>query len=483
MKSYFFQILTILLLISIGMVSCRSNDELNKNKILKSMQQKDSVLTIADAAFTYGLPLVLLDITKSQLLRGTSTDTAVSFNKFIHVREFLNNSDTTVVRPNADTYYSIAWLDLTGGPVLMHLPRTDSTYYMMPMLDGFTNVFESPGTRNKDTTGGDYLITGTIDTIAPGKRKDTVGTIKYQSNTNMVWILGRFQVNNQKDSTTVVHLQDSIKLTPLGKKEAYDNSVYLYDSGEPNTIVKEMDIDTFFTRMNALLLQNPPVKADSEIVARMKKIGVGAGLKFNSNNFTLVEKIGLNRIPKKMMARYKVLANTPDTGSTSRWKVNLDSLLGNYGTNYLLRAVVAYAGLGANTIKDAVYYSSSRDSARMRLKSQHNYKLTFADGPPPVGAFWSLTMYDKDGYFVDNSDSIYAVGHDSNRPFYYDRDGTLTLYIQRERPKDTIYKYNWLPSDSKKGDSIFNVMLRAYWPKCSIIDSTWIPPNIVRYND
>jgi hypothetical protein len=91
-------------------------------------------------------------------------------------------------------------------------------------------------------------------------------------------------------------------------------------------------------------------------------------------------------------------------------------------------------------------------------------------------------MYDEDGYFVNNSDSIYAVGHDSNRPFYYDRDGTLSLYIQRERPKDTLYKHNWLPSDSFKNKD-FKVMLRAYWPKCSIIDSTWIPPNIVRYND
>jgi hypothetical protein len=481
MKSYFFQILTILLLISIGMVSCRSNDELNKNKILKPMQQKDYVLTIADSAFTYGVPLVLLDITQSQLLRGTSTDTAVSFNKFIHVREFLNSSDTTVVRPNADTYYSIAWLDLTGGPVLMHLPRTDSTYYMMPMLDGFTNVFKSPGTRNNDTMGGDYLITGLTKTISPGKLNDANKATPIQSNTNMVWILGRFQVNNSRDSTTVVQLQDSMKLTPLGKKEAYDNSVYLYDSGEPNTIVKEMAIDTFFTRMNALLLQNPPVKADSVIVARMKKIGVGAGLKFNSNNFTLVEKIGLNRIPKKMMKFYSSSAEKSKHITSSMWTVNLDSLLGNYGTNYLLRAVVAYAGLGANTRDDAVYYSSSSINDTTKFNSQHNYKLTFAK-LPPVKAFWSLTMYDEDGYFVNNSDSIYAVGHDSNRPFYYDRDGTLSLYIQRERPKDTLYKHNWLPSDSFKNKD-FKVMLRAYWPKCSIIDSTWIPPNIVRYND
>ena len=477
MKNNLLQKLTVLLLLSIVMISCRDNDVLNKNGTLDSMQQKDSVVVIANEAFTYGLPLILLDITQSQQVPILDAKRPL-LNTFLNKDQFSNSSDTTVVRPNADTYYSVAWLNLSGGPVLMTLPETDSNYYQMPMLDGYTNVFQSPGTRTNQTNGGTYVITGTNENIASQNVSDTINAVAhYKSNTDMVWVLGRFEVDNAQDSIIVTNLQSQLKLEPLGEKKDYDNPIFTYDSGTSNDIVTGMDIDTFFNRMNTLLINNPPAVADSSIVASMKKIGVGAGLTFNSANFPNAEKI-LKKIPSINMSLNETLsANSTSISETSNWTVNLDSQMGNYGTNYELRSIIAYAGLGANTIEDAVYYSNDSDNEDEALTSNYSYTLTFDKGAtPPVDAFWSLTMYNEEGFFVDNSIDRYAVGHGA--PFYYDESGTLTIYIQSEQPTDANYYNNWLPSDSL--DSNFNVMLRAYWPKQAIIDTLWTPPNITK---
>ncbi|MDF1699329.1 MAG: DUF1254 domain-containing protein [Saprospiraceae bacterium] len=478
MKNQFFQLSTFLLLLAIGVVSCGDANSSNKNETLNSMQQKDAVVNIANAAFTYGLPLVLLDITQSQLVPFSDTKRPL-LNTFLNKHQFPSSSDTSVVRPNADTYYSIAWLNLTGGPLLMTLPETDSNYFQMPMLDGFTNVFQSPGTRTYQTQGGTYVITGTNESIAPQNVADTINAVAhYKCNTDMSWVLGRFEVDNSEDSITVRKLQRQLRLKPLGKRIDYQNPVYDYGSSKPNDVVKGMDINTFFNRMNALLINNPPTEADSTIVASMKKIGVGAGLTFNSANFPKVENI-LNKIPSMKMSFYqKITASSTPISDTCNWTVNLDTLMGNYGTNYDLRAVIAYAGLGANTVEDAVYYSNYKDTNNDQLNSNYNYKLTFDGGSPPVDAFWSLTMYNEDGYFVENSIDRYAVGHGA--PFHYDGpDSILTIYVQSEPPTDQTYYNNWLPSPAgSKTD--FNVMLRAYWPEDAILDAHWTPPNIVR---
>jgi hypothetical protein len=459
-----------------GIVSCGEDQASHDHEAVELIQHQDSVVHIANAAFTYGLPLVLLDITQSQLVPLSETKLPL-LNTFVNSHQFPTSSDTSVVRPNADTYYSIAWLNLSGGPVLMTLPETDSNYYLMPMLDGFTNVFESPGTRTSQIAGGVYVITGTNDNIAKQHVNDTVNAVAhYKCNTDMVWVLGRFEVDNSEDSITARKLQNQLILKPLGKRKDYGNPIYDYGDGDPNGIVKSMDIDTFFNRLNTLLIHNPPTDADSAIVASMKKIGVGAGLTFSCTNFSKVVAGLLSKIPSAKMQLYKEATATSSPISEScTWSVNLDTQMGDYGTNYKLRAVISYAGLGANTIEDAVYYSNYNDSNNNQLNSQQNYTLTFDNGLPPTNAFWSLTMYNADGYFVENSAERYAIGHSGE--FYYNDDSTLTLYIQSEPPADTTLYNNWLPAPADSTD--FNVMLRVYWPQQAILDTLWTPPNIV----
>ena len=152
-------------------------------------------------------------------------------------------------------------------------------------------------------------------------------------------------------------------------------------------------------------------------------------------------------------------------------------VLGNFGTDYGTRAVVALIGLGANLPADAVYPSLFVDADNQPLDGAHKYVIHFDKGQtPPVNAFWSITMYNADSFFVANPINRYALS--SWMPLKKNADGSLDLYVQAESPgKDKAS--NWLPADA----GAFNLTLRMYWPADkapSILDGSWKPPAITR---
>jgi hypothetical protein len=148
--------------------------------------------------------------------------------------------------------------------------------------------------------------------------------------------------------------------------------------------------------------------------------------------------------------------------------------MGVYGNYYLKRAIVAQAGLGANLPEDAIYPINLGDEAGKPLDGASKYTLNFRKGDmPPANAFWSVTLYDTEGFQVANSLNRFAVS--SWMPFKYNADGSLDLYFQNENPgKDE--ETNWLPAPR----GAFNLTMRIYAPKSEALTGKWNPPPVTR---
>jgi hypothetical protein len=295
----------------------------------------------------------------------------------------------------------------------------------------------------------------------------------------MVWIAGRTLTKGKEDYSAVHAIQDQYKLTPLsawGRNYTPPDNV-LVEKGidtktPPVQQVSALDAVTFFTRMNALMKENPPAAADAGVMKRFAAIGVASGKPFNLQNMELDSAEALGRGIVAGQARITREAAKPQGKQINGWDVMTN--VGRYGTNYLFRAIVAQVGLGANLPEDAIYPRATKDGDGQPLMGTNRYVIRFPQGQlPPVGAFWSITLYDSRQFFVQNPINRYAIG-DRDRLKFGD-DGSLSLYVQQQSP-GADKESNWLPAPN--GD--FNLFMRLYSPKKEILDGTWKLPTIHR---
>jgi hypothetical protein len=428
-------------------------------------------------AVIYGLPLVLMDITMEKMTNQfPGHRLARPVNQFAHMRAFPTAAFKDVVRANVDTLYSSAFLNLTQEPLVLTVPNTNGRYYLLPMLDAWTNVFASPGSRTTGTQAGTFLITG----------PDWSGTVpagmtQLKSPTNMAWILGRTQTNGPTDYAAVHTVQNGYRLIPLSRfGKPYTPPPGTFDptidmKKPPIDQVQDMNSNEFFNRLARLLKTNPPPASEAPLLAKLAKIGIKPGEPFDPAALDPAIAKGLERSVPAAFAKLeasKKKAGTPING----WHIPPKSL-GNFGNDYGLRAFIALIAFGANLPADAVYPTAFVDAANKPLNGANRYVLHFNPGmTPPVNAFWSVTMYDSQSFFVDNPIHRYAIS--SWMPLQKNGDGSIDLYIQHESPGESKDS-NWLPAP--KDD--FNVTLRMYWPKDktpSINDGTWVPPAVTQ---
>ncbi len=425
-------------------------------------------------AVIYGLPLVLMDVTRQKTSNVAAPAAfAAPVNQFVNVAAFPDASFKDVVRANVDTLYSEAWLDLSKEPMVLSVPDTRGRYYLMPILDAWTNVFASPGKRTTGTKAGSYAIVGPRwqGTLPKGVRE-------LRAPTDMVWIIGRTQTNGPKDYAAVHALQRQYKLTPLsafGKRYTPPPGVVSSDvdmKTPPVEQVAKMSAATFFGRLAALMKGNPPPAADAPELARLEKIGVVPGQSFDPGKLDPAVARGLEKSVSIALERLQAAAK--ESGKPQNGWRSFPANLGAYGTDYGTRAVVALVGLGANLPADALYPSAYVDGDAKPLSGANRYVLHFDKGQiPPSNAFWSVTMYNPQSFFVANPINRYAIS--SWMPLKRNKDGSLDLYLQKDSPgkdKDA----NWLPAP----DGEFNVTMRIYWPKPEVLDGSWKPAAIVR---
>jgi len=427
---------------------------------------------IAQEAYIYLYPLITMDVTRKQLINADPTSGGIGgpVNQFNHIRAFPSANMRAVVRPNFDTLYSSAWLDLTGGPIIVSNADTHGRYFMLPMLDMWTNVFAVPGTRTTGTEAARFAV------LPPGWTEPIPeGLTPIQATTPYVWIIGRTQTNGVKDYPTVHKIQDGYKITPL--KDRGEEPQKVAATPDPSVDLKTPPLETvnnmppadYFRYGAELMKLHPPHPTDWSTLERIKRIGIEPGRfdETKADSAALAEGAasGLKLMREKEPALGR-LANG--------WSMNTHSM-GVYGNYYLKRAIVAMIGLGANQADDAVYPLAVADADGKPLTGDNKYVLRFKKSElPPVEAFWSVTMYDAEGFQVANPLDRFAIG--DRDALKFNDDGSLDLYIQSESPGPDK-EANWLPSP-KSGN--LGVTMRLYAPKQVVTNDTWVPPAIER---
>ncbi|HEY7580461.1 MAG TPA: DUF1254 domain-containing protein [Acetobacteraceae bacterium] len=431
---------------------------------------------IATDAYIYGYPLVTMEMTRRVMTNvGSPGGNRAPMGQLIKARNYPDASFRDVTAPNADTLYTTAWVDLAKEPWVLSIPDMKGRYFLFPMLDGWTTVFQVPGTRTTGTGAQTYAITG------PGWKGALPSGIKeYRSPTNMVWILGRIYCTGTPEDYAAVHaLQDQVGLVPLS---AYGQSY----SPPPGSVdpsvdmkiavrdqVNRMDAVAYFTLLARLMKANPPVPADALALARFARIGLVPGQDFDASrlNADFVKRIPQTAFDR-IMLQFKTNAAVTDING---W--NYTTKTGIYGTDYLMRALITAIGLGANRPQDAVYPTSLKDANGRAYDGGNRYVVHFGkDELPPAEGFWSITMYDANYFFVANPINRYSISLRQN--LKRNDDGSVDLYVQQESPGPDKAS-NWLPAPAGR----FILMMRLYWPRepdPSILDGTWTIPAVAR---
>jgi hypothetical protein len=437
----------------------------------------DEARELAVEAYIYGYPLVTMEMTRRVMTNVAKPEgTRAPMGHLIRLREYPTAAFRDVTAPNADTLYTTAFIDVGREPWVLSIPDAHDRYYLFPMLDAWTDVFQVPGKRTTGTGPQKYAITG-----PHWKGTLPEGVTQYKSPTAIVWILGRIYCTGTPEDYAAVHkMQDEVSLTPLSSYgRSYTPPAGKVDSNiDMKTPVRDqvnkLSTEDYFNLVAALMKDNLAYKEDAPMVAKLKRLGITPGQKFELAKLGDDTAAALADVPKlgfeKIMAHFQN-AGTDVNGWQSTTKTGL------YGTNYLQRAFITAIGLGANRPQDAVYPTSETAADGQPYTGTNKYVMHFDKGAlPPVDGFWSLTMYNDQMFFVDNPLNRYTLS--ARNKFAENADGSVDLYLQHENPGPER-EANWLPAPEDR----FIPMLRLYWPKKedpSILNGTWKPPAITK---
>jgi hypothetical protein len=472
--------------------------------------------------YIYGYSLLAIAMTERVAttvpgLTPPSAPTRAPINQIVIGTALPNPTYHDVVLPSTTTLYAQSFMDLTSGPLILHVPPLPAVvginkprFFIVELLDAWTNVSrQSPSTR-QHSQPGDYLLVGPSGTTAP--TTEYAGVIKFDSNT--VWAILRFFTDGSEADLKALNdaLQppanpaDGLTLRPLGTGPDYQPPSNLPVNPSIDTFTQpiqqlnNMDACAFFETLSTMMMTNPPRKIDVLVEPSLKNLGLLTPKK----PFSCVSLSDQNEViilQAAVVAAKELLAsiNPPSSSAkTNYWSLPLN--VGDYGINYILRALVAEKALGANRPQDAVYGYGAYDSRGIDpanvLVGGNRYVVHFSPETslhrtgeiPPVNAlgFWSVTLYDINGFLVDNPDVSYnAIGipYVQNHKACLNADKSLDLYIQSDPPSDPKQFCNWLaaplPNPSNPTGQ-FILFLRAYWPDQAVLNGTWNPPPIVK---
>lgn len=429
-----------------------------------SSDHTDDMWALLQEAYIYALPLVLTDATKTAATNIAAPDHAghAPVNQLIHAATLATAEMHLVVTPNVDTLYTQAWLDLKDEPMLYRAPASDR-FFTVQVLDAWTNTV----TVLKEA--GDYAIVraGWRGTLPEGVKRVEVPT-------NTVWLICRLIVDNEEDLPRVHALQNKMRLVPLSAYDTIDTFIPpsgTYDEENdfvPVNHVLAMTPQEFFDAANLLMQDNPPAAEDARAVSRFAKLGIGPGLFFSAEIFgtELADKWREMLTGLRPLLAEEAMNYTQYLGD---WSYYGDPV-GDFGTAYTYRALVALVGLGANTTEIAIYPKLDRDHYGEKLTGTKRYVLHL-DSVPPILAngFWSFTVYGDDDFLIANPIGRYCINDRSSCK--YNEDGSLDIIISREAPAEGAD--NWLPV----GENGFHLVLRIYYPDMDAL-AAWPAPTI-----
>ena len=393
-------------------------------------------------------------------------------NLFTLERELLTAGKSRVVMPNNDTLYVNAWIDLSAGPLVISVPDTGSRYYVLGMLDYYTNPFASVGTRTTGNGAGSVLLSGPgWDGAVPAEHR--TGGRHLRSGTNWVWIIGRLLVDGPHDVPAVNALQDQFRMQTLDDWRAgCDSPPRRFDSRfVPRA---PFSMDRFLSMVNDALRMCPPPDRHAALMAQFAPLGFGpdAPTPVPQDARQALERACMRSQALLDSAQQQVFGTQSDD-TQHGWRQPM-ALGQNFGDDLLLRAFISRQSIGALETLEAAYPRCDTDADGLPLSGEHVYAIRFGpDQLPPVDAFWSITLYaSSDCFLVPNAIERYAIG-DRTSALARDPDGGLTIIIAHAAPLDAAQRANWLPAPADR----FFLCLRAYLPRPEMLDGRYRLPD------
>ena len=422
----------------------------------------ENVWECLEDAYVYAFPLVLMDATR---IFATNTEKVITgkapVNQLMHGAALADAQFRSVVTPNVDTIYSQVWYDLSEEPMVYELPETDR-FCKVQVLDGWTN------TAAVLDKAGAYAIT-----LSTWEGELPDGVTRIDVPTSMAWSITRTVLSGEEDLPNVRAIQEKMKLMPLSNYisgDTYEPPKGSY-SEENNYVpvdkVLSMDPVTFFNKANELMVKNSPAAADGEMLERIAAVNVGPGMEFDTSVLTgdVAEnwKTMLTEIRPKLVKEGQKFSK-----KLGQWNY-FGEPIGDFHTEYAYRALVALAGLGANTVEVALYAKTEQDADGNALTGEKSYLLHFESCPQVLeGGFWSVTAYGDNDFLIDNPIDRYCINDRSG--LKANDDGSIDVILSKDAPEDTT---NWLPT----GDGGFHLYMRIYTPDMNTLE-TWTAPVI-----
>ncbi|MFE4952379.1 DUF1254 domain-containing protein [Leifsonia sp. NPDC056665] len=438
-----------------------------------------SLQDLAARAYLFGFPLVFnLDQVNRYVTTGVGKNAATPWNRFSHARSLAGPADTFVTINN-DTVYSMAQIDLGVGPVRLRVPDTAGRYYVLQFVSAWTDNFAYIGHRATDTKAATYLL---VPPEWDGEPCEGETVIHFPTRTAS--IVGRWAVAGDDDLPAVHALQDAAILTP---------STDAVPEGLPEYGTTLSQALQFYDKLRVWSQAFPPASRDAKTLASFEAIGLAAVGPTPYGTDPQLDAALQAGYAKGQAMLEELVASGGGNRVVNGWNLTYHSF--DYNLDYfevgslddpafkivdperriVQRAGAALGGLWGNQSFEAAYIATYVDDRGDRLTGDHTYTLTL-NPPPPVDAFWSLTMYDvPDYYLVANRIKRYSIG-DRTPGIRYEDDGSLIITISHAEPTEGTARANWLPAPSGE----FRPILRMYEPRSEILDQTYLVPAITR---
>jgi hypothetical protein len=416
----------------------------------------DEAAQIAYDGCVFGYPLVLLDMARRRH--------PVGINQFHHD---WGVSRRGVSHPNPQVLYSTAWLDLSAGPVVLSVPNLHAHPVLMSMIDARGRVFASIGARETGASACEVAMVG------PTWTGDIGGSLRpVRAPTDTAWLVARIPVDPDTGVVSLA-LQHQLRLTSVSRAgKSVGQTEAPAQPGWPARLCAQMDAESFFKRLSALIDERPASRQDAVLMERLRRIGLAPRQPFDLGSLPR----GLAQAVADGVARaQRDISGGRFADSAGLWTVHARER----GRNDDARsaAVLVHTCIGLNFKEDAIYFLSETDSDGLALNGKHRYRLHFDQfRTPQVEGSWSLTAYDLNGDLPAPAGR--RLGLSSGDRLRFNADGSIDLRIQAESPLDPLAA-NWTPCPP--GD--FRLVLRTYWPRYSVLSGVWRPPAVSRLHD
>ncbi len=430
---------------------------------------------IGQQAYVWGWPLVYVHNCRQALNKVTAPGRSGGMpvapaNQLCMLTDYISPSVSVVPCPNQDVIYGFGALDLAEEPVVLQVPDFGDRFWIFQLGDQRTDSFAKVG-KMYGTKPGHYLIVGPDWN---GTRPEGIVDV-FRSPTRIGYVLPRVFIDDSTtDRESVQPVINQIMMYPLsrhrGEWKTYDwsNTRWLprmapSSRGRGRWVVPEK----FFDVLPEVLDNVAPLPGEELLYAEIRRVLALAETDERVRNQLVEIAVAAEAQVMSPLFEFRNFGSSlPHYWST----INNG---GAFGTDYLTRSAVARSNVFVNRAQETKYFYQDFDSRGERLDGSKQYQVTFAAGRlPPAKGFWSLTLYNDQHNFHPNELGRYSLGTKS-RQMRLNADGSLTIYVQREPPREALQQ-NWLPAP----DGQFSLYLRAYWPEQAVIDGTWTPPAV-----